>query len=148
MPDSVTQTTGTRQDTTRNDSEKAIFKNRSQIQLEQEIDTDPDGGFSLKENIHQVEQIKYYKGCVSGAPKTKEPLEVISPSDSLDFTQIIEAIDDRMKKIGMTQKIGKKYLNQVYGVKSRLLLNDNNLLDFWAFMERQNDLSEIMLCIS
>ncbi len=75
--------------------------------------------------------------------------DVSDPTNQIyDFNQLLADIDSRMKKIGMTPEIGKKYLQKVYGVCSRHQLCDPDLIDFWKYMLRMDDLSDIMRCIS
>ena len=61
-----------------------------------------------------------------------------------DGVKIFADIDSQMKKIGMTQAIGKKYLLKVYEVPSRYSLSDEQLIDFWQYLQLQKDLTNIM----
>ena len=75
--------------------------------------------------------------------------DVSDPTNqNYDFNELLADIDSRMKKIGMTPEIGKKYLQKVYGVCSRHQLCDTDLIDFWKYMQTRDDLSDIMRCIS
>ena len=61
--------------------------------------------------------------------------DVSDPTNqNYDFHELLADIDSRMKKIGMTPEIGKKYLQKVYGVCSRHQLCDPDLIDFWKYM--------------
>ena len=76
---------------------------------------------------------------------TSKPRQSPTPKGfGFDFNDIISDIDCKMKEIGMTIDMGRKYLHEVYGVKSRYCLNDNDLIDFWTFMNKQKDLSNIL----
>ncbi len=67
---------------------------------------------------------------------------------SYDFNEIMDDINSKMKRIGMTPAIGKKYLAMVYGCCSRYKLSDEDLIDFWKYMLNQDDLRNIRSCIS
>ena len=64
------------------------------------------------------------QGNLFSTPSKQE--EVIE----LEFEEIIEAIDREMKRLGWSIEDGKKYLSDRYNKKSRIQLNDRELLEF------------------
>ncbi|GAB4241600.1 MAG: hypothetical protein Kow0049_30350 [Stanieria sp.] len=68
--------------------------------------------------------------------------QIASPSSSNDsevieitFNEIIDQTDREMKRLGWTKEIGKEFLKAHYGKKSRLHLNDEELLAFLHYLQ-------------
>ena len=80
----------------------------------------------------------------SASPQAADALNGVEVFPQYDFNELMAEIDDKMKRIGMTAAIGKKYLINTYGVKSRHQLSDEQLLDFHQFMLVQTDLIDIL----
>ncbi|MDJ0902043.1 MAG: hypothetical protein QNJ55_24900 [Xenococcus sp. MO_188.B8] len=59
---------------------------------------------------------------------TKPPVE-------FDFNQIRHKIDLEMKRLSWTKEQGRDYLLSTYGKRSRLHLTDDELLEFWHYLE-------------
>ena len=56
-----------------------------------------------------------------------------------DFEQIIHATNLLFKSLGWTKEDGQKYILQTYGKASRLLLSDEELLDFMRRLQNIKD---------
>ncbi len=72
------------------------------------------------------------------ANQESEPLaksEVTEPSVEFDFNQIRHKIDLEMKRLSWTKEQGRDYLLSTYGKRSRLHLTDEELLEFWHYLE-------------
>ncbi len=52
-----------------------------------------------------------------------------------DFNQIRHKIDLEMKRLSWTKEQGRDYLLSTYGKRSRLHLTDDELLEFWHYLE-------------
>lgn len=52
----------------------------------------------------------------------------------IDFWHVIDDINKHMKRIGWTKETGANYLKTNYGKHSRFLLNDQQLLEFRAYL--------------
>lgn len=61
------------------------------------------------------------------------------PNGTIDFTDIIARTNLEMKRLGWTNEQGRSYLLQTYGKRSRQRLDDNELLEFLAYLEAQPD---------
>ncbi|BAU66944.1 hypothetical protein STA3757_43500 [Stanieria sp. NIES-3757] len=65
---------------------------------------------------------------------------VSSDNDSevveITFNEIIDQTDREMKRLGWTKEIGKEFLKAHYGKKSRLHLNDEELLAFLDYLQK------------
>ena len=59
------------------------------------------------------------------------------------FDEIKADIDAHMQRIGWSVKDGKKYLSDRYNKKSRIQLNDRELLEFWEYLKGQKGETEI-----
>lgn len=66
-----------------------------------------------------------------------EPEEASVPEtpEDFDFNQIRHKIDLEMKRLNWTKEQGRDYLLSTYGKRSRLHLTDNELLEFWHYLE-------------
>jgi hypothetical protein len=62
---------------------------------------------------------------------------LISPPETLDFSEIIAKSNVEIKRLGWTNEQGKQYLLQTYGKRSRQLLSDEELLEFLHYLESQ-----------
>lgn len=54
----------------------------------------------------------------------------------ITFNEIIDQTDREMKRLGWTKEIGKEFLKAHYGKKSRLHLNDEELLAFLDYLQK------------
>ena len=66
--------------------------------------------------------------------KTEEPSVTETPIE-FDFNQIRHKIDLEMKRLSWTKEQGRDYLLSTYGKRSRLHLTDDELLEFWHYLE-------------
>lgn len=64
-----------------------------------------------------------------------DSLKIIDYSKKFDYNDIIYQIDIELKRIGWSVDRAKQYLEFAYGVKSRLRLNDTELLEFLNFLQ-------------
>ena len=53
----------------------------------------------------------------------------------LDFWDVIAQIDQELKRIGWSQEKAVNHIQFYYGVKSRMHLKDDELLDFLEFLK-------------
>ena len=67
-------------------------------------------------------------------PAEPEPAET-APPEAFDFNQIRHKIDLEMKRLSWTKEQGRDYLLSTYGKRSRLHLTDDELLEFWHYLE-------------
>lgn len=73
-------------------------------------------------------------------PITSESLEekvsvATESTIELDFNEIRHKIDLEMKRLNWTKEQGRDYLLSTYGKRSRLHLTDEELLEFWHYLE-------------
>lgn len=73
-------------------------------------------------------------------PLTPPPPEETTPVEAentleLDFNEIRHKIDLEMKRLSWTKEQGRDYLLSTYGKRSRLHLTDEELLEFWHYLE-------------
>ena len=54
---------------------------------------------------------------------------------SYQWDELICAIDQELKRLGWTQEQAVAHLKQTYGKRSRLKLTDEQLLEFWSYLE-------------
>lgn len=52
----------------------------------------------------------------------------------IDFNFVLADINRHMKRIGWDKDKGREYLLEKYGKRSRLLLNDQQILEFRAYL--------------
>ncbi len=64
----------------------------------------------------------------------EEPSVTETPAE-FDFNQIRHKIDLEMKRLSWTKEQGRDYLLSTYGKRSRLHLTDDELLEFWHYLE-------------
>lgn len=53
---------------------------------------------------------------------------------TINFNAVLADIDKHMKRIGWDKDKGREYILGKYGKRSRLLLNDQQLLEFRAYL--------------
>ncbi|EAZ88797.1 plasmid replication protein, CyRepA1 family [Crocosphaera chwakensis] len=58
-----------------------------------------------------------------------------SEDEGFDWKDIINDMNRHLKRIGWTIEKGREYLNARYGVRSRLKLTDDQLIEFWDFLK-------------
>ena len=61
--------------------------------------------------------------------------EKLEETVEIDFNVIKHKIDLEMKRLNWTKEQGRDYLISTYGKKSRLHLTDEELLEFWRYLE-------------
>ncbi len=54
-----------------------------------------------------------------------------------DFNEVIRSIDEQMRRLNWSRGEGKDYLIKTYGVKSRLKLTDEQLIEFLEYLKRK-----------
>ncbi|MDJ0717472.1 MAG: bifunctional 3'-5' exonuclease/DNA polymerase [Prochloraceae cyanobacterium] len=82
-------------------------------------------------------------------PEIKNSSELVSPTEiknssesfprEIEWKDLIAAIDREMARIGWSEKDGINYLQNRYGKRSRLLLSDEEILDFYNYLKAQPD---------
>ena len=50
---------------------------------------------------------------------------------------MIEAIDKEMKRLEWSVEDGKRYISDRYNSKSRRLLSDEELMEFWQYLKQK-----------
>ncbi|MEG3439239.1 hypothetical protein V0288_19090 [Pannus brasiliensis CCIBt3594] len=63
-----------------------------------------------------------------------EPAPVAVPPEEIDYSVLKTKIDVEMKRLGWTTEKGRDYLISTYGKKSRLLLTNEELLEFYNYL--------------
>ena len=58
-------------------------------------------------------------------------------TETYDYWDIIHQTDAEFKRIGWSIRDAKDYLDFAYGAKSRMQLNDQELLEFLSFLKNQ-----------
>ena len=58
-------------------------------------------------------------------------------TETYDYWDIIHQTDAEFKRIGWSIQDAKDYLDFAYGAKSRMQLNDQELLEFLSFLKNQ-----------
>ena len=58
-----------------------------------------------------------------------------SQPTQLDWQQVMDDIDREMKRLGWDKQKGRQHLIETYGVKSRLYLTDEQLIEFWDYLK-------------
>ena len=66
---------------------------------------------------------------------TPPPVTESAPPEQLDFNEIRHKIDLEMKRLKWTKEQGRDYLLSTYGKRSRLHLQDDELLEFLHYLE-------------
>lgn len=86
----------------------------------------------LRENSVEppLELVPTEQAYVPEEPPMPEP-----PTEEFDFNQIRHKIDLEMKRLSWTKEQGRDYLLSTYGKRSRLHLTDDELLEFWHYLE-------------
>ncbi|MFM6403736.1 MAG: hypothetical protein ACKPGT_03425, partial [Microcystis sp.] len=65
-------------------------------------------------------------------PPAPEPVVVIP--EEIDYSVLKTKIDVEMKRLAWTTEKGREYLISTYGKKSRLLLTNEELLEFYNYL--------------
>ncbi len=55
--------------------------------------------------------------------------------ESIDYKKLIAEIDAEMSRLGWSSNKGVEYIQKHYGVKSRVQLNDVQLIEFWNHLK-------------
>ena len=74
---------------------------------------------------------------ISSEPSSPENQSTESITTLIDFSDIIAKTNIEIKRLGWTNEQGRNYLLQTYGKRTRQLLNDQELLEFWRYLESQ-----------
>ena len=83
-------------------------------------------------------QTNIFAQPIVSASEEKIPEQVTNTAENtveLDFNEIRHKIDLEMKRLGWTKEQGRDYLLSTYGKRSRLHLTDEELLEFWHYLE-------------
>ncbi len=54
-----------------------------------------------------------------------------------EWSQIRDEIDFNMKRLGWSKRQGREYLIKRYGKRSRLHLTDEELIEFWNYLDKK-----------
>ena len=63
-----------------------------------------------------------------------DQLNLLAPI-SYEWNDLLAAIDAELNRLGWTTDQGRQYLKERYGAKSRHLLTDEQIIDFWHFLK-------------
>jgi hypothetical protein len=63
-----------------------------------------------------------------------EPVPVPVIPEEIDYSVLKTKIDVEMKRLAWTTEKGREYLISTYGKKSRLLLTNEELLEFYQYL--------------
>ena len=104
----------------------------------QQVDFEPQGQ-SVKDTLSVTSSYESKEQQASLTPPeedygTAEPAVIETPAE-FDFNQIRHKIDLEMKRLSWTKEQGRDYLLSTYGKRSRLHLTDDELLEFWHYLE-------------
>ena len=55
-----------------------------------------------------------------------------------EWEQIRDEIDFNMKRLGWSKRQGREYLIKRYGKRSRLQLSDEELIEFWRYLQKKS----------
>ncbi len=85
-------------------------------------------------------QTNIFEQPLTFSPVETTPEEIIEETAEettiqLDFNDIKHKTDLEMKRLGWTKEQGRDYLLGTYGKRSRLHLTDEELLEFWRYLE-------------
>ncbi|MEH2323772.1 MAG: hypothetical protein V7K32_09390 [Nostoc sp.] len=68
---------------------------------------------------------------------SEESDNVITRISSEDLSQILDKTDVQMQRLGLTPEQGREYLIKTYGKRSRTLLTDDELHEFFQYLQSQ-----------
>ncbi len=80
--------------------------------------------------IENTKQGNLFAQDSSSVREDKQPKQI-------EWQEIKSDIDDSMKRLGWSQEQGRDYLVKTYGVKSRLYLTDEQLIEFANFLKNK-----------
>ena len=63
-----------------------------------------------------------------------DQLNLLGPI-SYEWNDLLAAIDAELNRLGWTSDQGRQHLKERYGVKSRHLLTNEQIIDFWHFLK-------------
>ncbi len=74
-------------------------------------------------------------------PETQEASDtpVVESDESIDYQELIAEIDAEMERLGWSANKGVDYIQKHYGVKSRVKLNDIQLIEFSNYLKTQTN---------
>ena len=106
--------------------------------------TDLASMLSIMEDVEQLSQLltveeftpeRLNQSWMRLAPDKRRQIAIwakqIKTGQVLDFNYVIQQINQQIKRIGGTIQYWKEYLLEKYNVASRLLLSDDQLIEFW-----------------
>lgn len=70
---------------------------------------------------------------------SEELKEIQAETEPIDFSELVIKTDVEMQRLGWTVEWGRYYLIEMYGKRSRILLTEEELLDFLRYLESQPD---------
>lgn len=93
-------------------------------------------GFTL------LKALMNYFICLAAAEKVVQKLKSYLSSSrfflfnwsNIDSMTIFAATDIEMKRLGWTIEQDKEYVSNIYGKRSRLLLTDDELIEYWMYL--------------
>lgn len=65
----------------------------------------------------------------------KEDTPVVESDEPMDYKEVIASIDAEMERLGWSTNEGVEYIQKHYGVKSRVKLDDVQLIKFWNHLK-------------
>jgi hypothetical protein len=98
----------------------------------------------LPEAVHGSETLE--NNCVEAVTQqgyqqvTQAKKEVTREVTELDFSPAVIETNEELKRLGWTSEQGKKYLLSTYGVRSRMLLSEEQLEEFLKYLKAQPNL--------
>jgi len=110
-------------------------------------------GIDFSVSQHSSDYIKYTQGnaVTDNQPQnpqdehsTEPPSETVSPPVNdqnegmgYDWNEVMAGINSEMGRLGWGVEDGKAHLMRVYGVRSRHLLKDEQVIEFWEYLKAQ-----------
>jgi hypothetical protein len=80
-------------------------------------------------------QINIFDQPITSSVTEETELVETETTVELDFNEIRHKIDLEMKRLNWTKEQGRDFLVNTYGKRSRLHLTDDELLEFWHYLE-------------
>lgn len=65
--------------------------------------------------------------------------EIIEIDEPLEWDELIQEIDQEMSRLGWSKDRGRGYLLGKYGVDSRQLLSDDEIIEFWYYLKGEDN---------
>ena len=115
-----------------------------QPQTANPVEETPTNIFEQPQTANPVEETptNIFEQSITSSPveettpeETIEDTEEATETIQFDFNDIKYKTDLEMKRLGWTKEQGRDYLLGTYGKRSRLHLTDEELLEFWRYLE-------------